>query len=78
MRVELFPPDSDTEPRHWVRHDQAFTHCIEPVAEGVMERMPAEPWRSNFWGQRRKMTAKHNAGLIWLLTTDFGDVVVDL
>ena len=24
MRVELFPPDSDTEPRHWVRHDQAF------------------------------------------------------
>jgi hypothetical protein len=24
MIVELFPPDSDTAPRHWVRHDQAF------------------------------------------------------
>jgi hypothetical protein len=28
MRVELFPPDSDTEPRHWVRHDQAFAMML--------------------------------------------------
>src|SRR4030088_1300831 len=28
MRVELFPPDSDTEPRHWLRHDQAFAMML--------------------------------------------------
>jgi AraC family transcriptional regulator len=30
MRVELFRPDSDTEPRHWVRHDQAFAMMLGP------------------------------------------------
>src|ERR1700722_17863406 len=30
MRLELFPPDSDTEPRHWVRHDQAFAMMLGP------------------------------------------------
>jgi AraC family transcriptional regulator len=30
MRVELVPPDSDTEPRHWVRHDQAFATMVRP------------------------------------------------
>jgi AraC family transcriptional regulator len=30
MRVELFPPDSETEPRHWVRHDQAFAMMLRP------------------------------------------------
>ena len=30
MRVELVPPDSDTEPRHWVRHDQAFAMMLGP------------------------------------------------
>ena len=30
MRVELFPPDSDTELRHWVRHDQAFAMMLRP------------------------------------------------
>jgi AraC family transcriptional regulator len=30
MRVELFPPDSDTAPRHWVRHDQAFAMMLRP------------------------------------------------
>ena len=30
MRVELFPPDSVTEPRHWVRHDQAFAMMLRP------------------------------------------------
>jgi AraC family transcriptional regulator len=28
MRVELFPPNSDTDPRHWVRHDQAFAMML--------------------------------------------------
>jgi AraC family transcriptional regulator len=28
MRVELFQPDSETEPRHWVRHDQAFAMML--------------------------------------------------
>jgi AraC family transcriptional regulator len=30
MKVELFFPDSDTEPRHWVRHDQAFAMMLGP------------------------------------------------
>src|ERR1700734_3198657 len=30
MRVELFPPDSETAPRHWVRHDQAFAMMLRP------------------------------------------------
>jgi AraC family transcriptional regulator len=28
MRVELFPAESITEPRHWVRHDQAFAMMV--------------------------------------------------
>jgi AraC family transcriptional regulator len=30
MKVELFFPDPDTEPRHWVRHDQAFAMMLRP------------------------------------------------
>ena len=44
MRVELFPPDSDTEPRHWVRHDQAFAMMMRP---GSIE-----------WGSKRSALEK--------------------
>jgi AraC family transcriptional regulator len=44
MRVELFPPDSDTEPRHWVRHDQAFAMMLGP---GLIE-----------WGSKRSALEK--------------------
>jgi AraC family transcriptional regulator len=30
MRVEIFPPESVTEPRHWARHDQAFAMMLGP------------------------------------------------
>jgi hypothetical protein len=30
MKVELLPPDPETEPRHWVRHDQAFAMMLRP------------------------------------------------
>jgi AraC family transcriptional regulator len=30
MRVERFLPDPDTQPRHWVRHDQAFAMMLAP------------------------------------------------
>lgn len=30
MKVESVPPDSVTEPRHWVRHDQAFAMMLGP------------------------------------------------
>jgi AraC family transcriptional regulator len=30
MKVELFPPDPEVEPRHWVRHDQAFAMMLGP------------------------------------------------
>ena len=44
MRVELFPPDSETEPRHWVRHDQAFAMMLGP---GSIE-----------WGSKRSAMEK--------------------
>ena len=44
MRVELFRPDSVTEPRHWVRHDQAFAMMLGP---GSIE-----------WGSRRSAMEK--------------------
>jgi AraC family transcriptional regulator len=30
MKVERFAPDPDTEPRHWLRHDQAFAMMLRP------------------------------------------------
>ena len=48
MRVELFPPDSDTEPRHWVRHDQAFAMMLRP---GSIE-----------WGSTRSALEKFDYG----------------
>src|SRR5437868_9124643 len=44
MRVELVPPDCDTEPRHWVRHDQAFAMMLGP---GSIE-----------WGSKRSALEK--------------------
>ena len=48
MRVELFHPDSDTEPRHWVRHDQAFAMMLRP---GSIE-----------WGSKRSALEKFDYG----------------
>jgi AraC family transcriptional regulator len=44
MRVEFFPPDVETEPRHWVRHDQAFAMMLGP---GSIE-----------WGEKRSALEK--------------------
>jgi AraC family transcriptional regulator len=44
MKVELVPPDSDTTPRHWVRHDQAFAVMLRP---GSIE-----------WGSKRSALEK--------------------
>jgi AraC family transcriptional regulator len=44
MRVDLVPPDSVTEPRHWVRHDQAFAMMLGP---GSIE-----------WGSKRSALEK--------------------
>jgi AraC family transcriptional regulator len=30
MRVDLVPPESVIQPRHWVRHDQAFAMMLRP------------------------------------------------
>jgi len=30
MKVERFSPDPETEPRHWIRHDQAFAMMLRP------------------------------------------------
>jgi AraC family transcriptional regulator len=30
MKVELVAPESTTEPRHWMRHDQAFAMMLQP------------------------------------------------
>src|SRR5215467_5930852 len=44
MKVEIIPPDSLTEPRHWVRHDQAFAMMLRP---GSIE-----------WGSKRSALEK--------------------
>ena len=44
MKVQFFPPESVTEPRHWVRHDQAFAMMLGP---GSIE-----------WGSRRSAMEK--------------------
>ena len=44
MKVELVAPDSDTQPRHWVRHDQAFAMMLGP---GSIE-----------WGSKRSALEK--------------------
>jgi AraC family transcriptional regulator len=46
MRVELFPPEFVTEPRHRVRHDQAFAMML---GRGSIE-----------WGSRRSAMEKFN------------------
>src|ERR1700721_1957036 len=46
MIVELVHPDSDTKPRHWVRHDQAFAMMLRP---GSIE-----------WGSKRSALEKFN------------------
>jgi len=44
MKIEFFPPDSVTEPRHWVRHDQAFAMML---GTGSIE-----------WGSKRSLLKK--------------------
>src|SRR5947207_12139342 len=44
MIVELVPPDADTEPRHWVRHEQA---CAMMLGPGSIE-----------WGSKRSSLEK--------------------
>jgi AraC family transcriptional regulator len=44
MKVELVPPDAETQPRHWVRHDQAFAMMLGP---GSIE-----------WGSKRSALEK--------------------
>ena len=44
MRVERFAPDPETEPRHWLRHDQAFAMMLRP---GSIE-----------WGSKRSALEK--------------------
>jgi len=63
MRVELFPPDSDTEPRHWVRHDQAFAMMVGP---GSIE-----------WGSKRSTLEKfhYTAGDLALCDRHVGEWV---
>src|SRR5579862_9384658 len=46
VRVDLVSPDSATEPRHWVRHDQAFAMMLGP---GSIE-----------WGSKRSALEKFN------------------
>jgi AraC family transcriptional regulator len=46
MKVEFFPPDSDTKPRHWLRRDQAFAMMLRP---GSIE-----------WGSKRCSLEKFN------------------
>jgi len=63
MRVELFQPESVTEPRHWVRHDQAFAMML---GRGSIE-----------WGSRRSAMQKfdYQAGDLALCDRHVGEWV---
>src|SRR5262252_6325530 len=63
MKVELFPPESVTEPRHWVRHDQAFAMML---GSGSIE-----------WGSQRSTMEEFDyaAGDLALCDRQVGDWV---
>src|SRR5258708_13786055 len=63
MKVELFQPESATEPRHWVRHDQAFAMMLRP---GSIE-----------WGSKRSALEKFDyaAGDLALCDRHIGEWV---
>ena len=63
MRVELFPPETVTEPRHWIRHDQAFAMMVGP---GSIE-----------WGSKRSALEKFDyaAGDLALCDRHIGEWV---
>ncbi len=63
MRVELVSADSDTAPRHWVRHDQAFAMMLRP---GSIE-----------WGSKRSALEKfdYTAGDLALCDRHVGEWV---
>ena len=61
MKVELFSPDSNTQPRHWERHDQAFAMMLGP---GSIE-----------WGSKRSALEKfaYRAGDLALCDRHHGE-----
>jgi AraC family transcriptional regulator len=63
MKVERFSPDPETEPRHWVRHDQAFAMMLRP---GSIE-----------WGSERSALEKfdYTAGDLALCDRHVGEWV---
>lgn len=63
MKVELFSPDPVTDPRHWVRHDQAFAMMLGP---GSIE-----------WGSKRSALEKfsYTAGDLALCDRHVGEWV---
>jgi AraC family transcriptional regulator len=63
MIVEFFPPESVTEPRHWLRHDQAFAMMLGP---GLIE-----------WGSKRSAMEKYDysAGDLALCDRHIGEWV---
>ena len=63
MKVERFSPDPETEPRHWVRHDQAFAMMLRP---GPIE-----------WGSERSALEKfdYTAGDLALCDRHVGEWV---
>jgi len=63
MKIERFSPDPETEPRHWVRHDQAFAMILRP---GSIE-----------WGSQRTALEKfeYTAGDLALCDRHVGEWV---
>lgn len=63
MKVERFSPDPETEPRHWMRHDQAFAMMLRP---GSIE-----------WGSKRSALEKfdYTAGDLALCDRHVGEWV---
>jgi hypothetical protein len=64
MKVELFPPDSETAPRHWVRHDQAFAMMLGPAQLSGARSVPR--WKIRLRGGRLFLKTKPRLRCKWL------------
>jgi AraC family transcriptional regulator len=68
MRVDLVTSDPDTEPRHWVRHDQAFAMMLGPgLIEWGSKRSTLEQFR--YTAGNLALCDRHNGEWVRVMST---------
>ena len=75
MKVERFSPDPETEPRHWVRHDQAFAMMLRPGSiEWGSERFALEKFDYTAGAERSLELARANGWTVISIKDDWAKV----